>query len=50
MAEPMPTCPMAETCKGMMDRPRPSLVLMHQGMMSPMAGIVSGRLIPRPRS
>jgi len=31
-ASPMPTCPMAETCKGMMEKPLLGLVMMIPGI------------------
>ena len=41
MAEtvPMPTCPMAETCKGMMDKPRLGLLMIAPGLLFIILGV-----------
>ena len=40
MVAPMPMCPMAETCKGMVERPRSSLLLTLPGIILVVLGIV----------
>ena len=40
MAEPMPMCPMAETCKGMMEKPTSGLMLSVPGIVLIALGIV----------
>ncbi len=36
----MPICPMAETCKGMMEKPRPGLMLIVPGLILIALGVV----------
>lgn len=40
MAEPMPMCPMAETCKGMMERPSAGLFLILPGALFVALGVL----------
>jgi len=39
MAEPMPMCPMAETCKGMMEKPFSGLMLVVPGLVLILLGV-----------
>ena len=39
-AAPMPMCPMAETCKGMMEKPLSGLVMMIPGIASIAIGVL----------
>ncbi len=36
---PMPTCPMAETCKGMMDKPRSGFLMLIPGLILIVLGV-----------
>lgn len=39
MADPMPMCPMAETCKGMMEKPRSGVMFLLPGILLIALGI-----------
>jgi hypothetical protein len=38
---PMPMCPMAETCKGMMEKPRSGFMLLMPGLVLIILGAIS---------
>jgi len=38
-ATPMPMCPMAETCKGMMEKPRSGFILLVPGLVLIILGV-----------
>jgi len=40
MTEPMPMCPMAATCKGMMEKPRMGFALMVPGILFILLGVI----------
>lgn len=40
MTEPLPMCPMAATCEGMMGRPRSGVALLIPGMVLILLGVI----------